>query len=138
MHGARTIVDEAHAIGTLGPDGRGAIAEAGLEGEVDVVVGTLGKALGSYGAYACASDEMVRYLINTRALADLLDRPAAARRRRGAGRAGALGERPHRVAAPAQQRPRRCAAALADEGFPVADERHAHRPADRRRRAQAP
>lgn len=64
-HGARTLVDEAHAIGALGPDGRGAVAQAGLEGEVDVVMGTLGKALGSYGAYACASEEMVRYLINT-------------------------------------------------------------------------
>ena len=54
-HGARTIVDEAHATGVLGPDGRGAVAQAGLEGEVDIVVGTLGKALGSYGAYVCAS-----------------------------------------------------------------------------------
>jgi 7-keto-8-aminopelargonate synthetase-like enzyme len=50
-HGARVVVDEAHAIGALGPGGRGAVAEAGLEGEVDAVVGTLGKALGSYGAY---------------------------------------------------------------------------------------
>jgi 8-amino-7-oxononanoate synthase len=64
-YGARTIVDEAHAIGALGPDGRGAVAEMGLEGKVDVVVGTLGKALGSYGAYACASEEMIRYLIST-------------------------------------------------------------------------
>ena len=79
------VVDEAHATGSLGPGGRGAVAEAGLEGEVDVVVGTLGKALGSYGAYACASAEMVRYLINTRAPADLLDRAAAAG---GGGRAG--------------------------------------------------
>ena len=54
IHGARTVVDEAHAIGAIGPDGRGALAQAGLEGEVDVVIGTLGKALGSYGAYACA------------------------------------------------------------------------------------
>jgi glycine C-acetyltransferase/8-amino-7-oxononanoate synthase len=64
-HGARTIVDEAHATGVLGPDGHGAIAAAGLEGEVDIVVGTLGKALGSYGAYACARTETIRYLINT-------------------------------------------------------------------------
>jgi 8-amino-7-oxononanoate synthase len=62
---ARTIVDEAHALGAIGPGGRGAIAQAGLESEVDIAIGTLGKALGSYGAYACASEEMIRYLINT-------------------------------------------------------------------------
>jgi 8-amino-7-oxononanoate synthase len=64
-HGARVVVDEAHATGALGPGGRGAVAEAGLEDEVDVVVGTLGKALGSYGAYACCDASMARYLINT-------------------------------------------------------------------------
>jgi 8-amino-7-oxononanoate synthase len=62
---ARTIVDEAHATGALGDGGRGAVARAGLRGKIDVLIGTLGKALGSYGAYACASDEMVRLLINT-------------------------------------------------------------------------
>ena len=64
-HGARLLVDEAHAIGSLGPGGLGAVAEAGLQDEVDVVVGTLGKAFGSYGAYACASAEVVRLMINT-------------------------------------------------------------------------
>jgi 8-amino-7-oxononanoate synthase len=64
-HGARTMVDEAHATGALGPGGRGAVAAAGLQGEVDVLVGTLGKALGSYGAYVCADEEMIRYLVNT-------------------------------------------------------------------------
>lgn len=64
-HGARVVVDEAHATGALGEGGRGGIAEAGLQAEVDVLIGTLGKALGSYGAYACASEEMVRYLVNT-------------------------------------------------------------------------
>jgi 8-amino-7-oxononanoate synthase len=64
-HRARVLVDEAHATGALGPGGRGAVAAAGLEGEVDVLVGTLGKALGSYGAYVCAKGTMVRYLINT-------------------------------------------------------------------------
>jgi glycine C-acetyltransferase/8-amino-7-oxononanoate synthase len=63
-HSARLIVDEAHATGALGPGGRGALAAARLEGEPDVIVGTLGKALGSYGAYACADEPMVRYLIN--------------------------------------------------------------------------
>jgi glycine C-acetyltransferase/8-amino-7-oxononanoate synthase len=64
-HGCRLLVDEAHAIGTLGPGGRGAVAEAGLAGEVDVLVGTLGKTLGSYGAYVCAEAELVDLLVNT-------------------------------------------------------------------------
>ncbi|HTQ68186.1 MAG TPA: 8-amino-7-oxononanoate synthase [Solirubrobacteraceae bacterium] len=63
--GARVLVDEAHALGSLGPGGRGAVAEAGLEDEVDVRIGTLGKALGSYGAYACADADVVRLMINT-------------------------------------------------------------------------
>ena len=62
---ARVMVDEAHATGVLGPGGRGSVAAAGLEGEVDVVVGTLGKALGSYGAYVCCDKAMERYLVNT-------------------------------------------------------------------------
>jgi glycine C-acetyltransferase/8-amino-7-oxononanoate synthase len=64
-HGCRLMVDEAHATGALGPGGRGAVAEAGLSGEVDVVTGTLGKTLGSYGAYVCASAQVVDLLINT-------------------------------------------------------------------------
>jgi glycine C-acetyltransferase/8-amino-7-oxononanoate synthase len=64
-HGCRLMVDEAHATGAVGPGGRGSVAAAGLSGEVDVVVGTLGKALGSYGAYACASRELTEYLLNT-------------------------------------------------------------------------
>ena len=63
-HGARLMVDEAHATGALGPGGRGTVAAAGLVGEVDVVVGTLGKSLGSYGAYACADAATVDYLLN--------------------------------------------------------------------------
>jgi 8-amino-7-oxononanoate synthase len=64
-HGARMIVDEAHATGVLGPDGRGSVAAAGLAEEVDVVVGTLGKALGSYGAYACCNATVAEWLVNT-------------------------------------------------------------------------
>ena len=63
-HGARLMVDEAHATGAVGPGGRGSVAAAGLSGEVDVVVGTLGKALGSYGAYVCADAEIVDFLVN--------------------------------------------------------------------------
>ena len=64
-HGAMLVVDEAHGTGCLGPGGRGAVHEAGLEGEVDVVVGTLGKALGAYGAFAACDQAMAKLLINT-------------------------------------------------------------------------
>ena len=64
-HGAKLMVDDAHAVGALGPGGRGTVAAAGLAGEVDVLVGTLGKSLGSYGAYACVSRELRELLVNT-------------------------------------------------------------------------
>jgi 8-amino-7-oxononanoate synthase len=64
-HDARVMVDEAHGTGVLGPGGRGAVAAVGLEQEVDLIVGTLGKALGSYGAYVCCDQPMAKYLINT-------------------------------------------------------------------------
>jgi glycine C-acetyltransferase/8-amino-7-oxononanoate synthase len=63
-HGVRVMVDDAHGLGAVGPGGRGSVAEAGLEHEVDVVVGTLGKALGSYGAYACCELTTARFLVN--------------------------------------------------------------------------
>ena len=119
-HGARTIVDEAHATGVLGPDGRGAIAQAGLEGELDIVVGTLGKALGSYGAYACARRETIRYLINTaRPLIFSTAPPPPAI-------AGALAalelleERPHRVQR-LRSNARVLRRALSAEGIPAED-----------------
>jgi 8-amino-7-oxononanoate synthase len=62
---ARVMVDEAHGTGALGPAGRGAVAAAGLEDEVDIVVGTLGKALGSYGAFVCCDADMADYLVNS-------------------------------------------------------------------------
>jgi 8-amino-7-oxononanoate synthase len=63
-HGCRLMVDEAHATGAVGPGGRGSVAAAGLSGEVDVVVGTLGKALGAYGAYVCAEAQTIDLLVN--------------------------------------------------------------------------
>jgi 8-amino-7-oxononanoate synthase len=63
-HRCRLMVDEAHATGCLGPGGRGSVAAAGLTDEVDVIVGTLGKALGGYGAYVCGSREMADFLVN--------------------------------------------------------------------------
>jgi len=64
-HGVRLMVDDAHGLGALGPGGRGSIAAAGLAGKVDVQVGTLGKALGSYGAYVCASADVRHLLLNS-------------------------------------------------------------------------
>jgi 8-amino-7-oxononanoate synthase len=62
---ARVMVDEAHGTGCVGPGGRGLVAAHALEDEVDVIVGTLGKALGSYGAYVLCDAPMAKYLINT-------------------------------------------------------------------------
>ncbi len=64
-HRCRLMVDEAHAVGALGHGGRGAVAAAGMIEQVDILVGTLGKALGSYGAYVCARPEIVDLLVNT-------------------------------------------------------------------------
>jgi 7-keto-8-aminopelargonate synthetase-like enzyme len=60
----RLLVDEAHSIGALGPDGRGALVELGLEDQVDVIVGTLGKALGSHGGFVACDRVMAHYLLN--------------------------------------------------------------------------
>jgi glycine C-acetyltransferase/8-amino-7-oxononanoate synthase len=60
----RLVVDEAHGTGTMGPGGRGAVAATGVEDGVDVIVGTLGKALGAYGAYAACDQRMTKYLTN--------------------------------------------------------------------------
>jgi 8-amino-7-oxononanoate synthase len=62
--GIRMLVDDAHGTGALGPGGRGAVVEAGVEDEVDAIVGTLGKALGSYGAFVACDRKLSRYLVN--------------------------------------------------------------------------
>jgi glycine C-acetyltransferase/8-amino-7-oxononanoate synthase len=64
-HDVRVMVDEGHATGCVGPEGRGSVADAGLEDEVDLVVGTLGKSLGSYGAYVACEKSLAKYLVNT-------------------------------------------------------------------------
>ena len=61
----RVLVNESHALGSVGPGGRGAVAEAGLEEEVDVLTGSLGKALGAYGGFACCDHVTARYLVNS-------------------------------------------------------------------------
>ena len=60
-HGAALYVDEAHSSGVLGPQGRGLAAECG---GVDVVMGTLGKAFGAFGAYIAGSRLLIDYLVN--------------------------------------------------------------------------
>jgi 8-amino-7-oxononanoate synthase len=60
------IVDEAHALGWYGPEGAGLVRAAGVEAEVDVLVGTLGKTLAAGGAYTLFREEVVRdYFVNT-------------------------------------------------------------------------
>ena len=58
------IIDEAHAVGVFGPEGRGLVAETGLTEKVDALVGTMGKAFGSYGAYVCGTTKLKDFLIN--------------------------------------------------------------------------
>ncbi len=61
-HGAALIVDEAHAVGVLGPEGRGLCAAAGVV--PDVLVGTLGKSFGACGAFAAGSATLTSWLWN--------------------------------------------------------------------------
>jgi len=115
---ARVVVDEAHATGTLGDGGRGAVAQAGLQGEVDVLVGTLGKALGSYGAYVCASEEMVRYLLNTARPLIFSTAPSPPSVAGALAALALLEERPHKVAR-LHGAARTLRDALSGEGFGV-------------------
>jgi len=61
---ALLLLDEAHAIGVIGPNGRGLAAEEGLNEDVDVQMGTLSKALGVSGGYICGSRTLIEWLIN--------------------------------------------------------------------------
>jgi len=58
------MVDDAHGTGVIGASGRGSAAACGVHGQVDIQMGTLGKGLGSFGAYATASEEMIGFLRN--------------------------------------------------------------------------
>jgi glycine C-acetyltransferase len=61
-HGAIMMVDDAHASGVLGRDGRGTIDHFGLHGRVQVQVGTLSKAIGVLGGYVCGSRDLIEFL----------------------------------------------------------------------------
>lgn len=58
------VLDEAHSIGVIGPNGRGLAADEGLTKHVDIHIGTLGKALGASGGYVCGSRSLIDWLIN--------------------------------------------------------------------------
>lgn len=62
--GAWVYVDEAHAYGHLGPAGRGLSSMPQVSDRVDVRMGTLGKALGCYGAFVAGGEELAEYLVS--------------------------------------------------------------------------
>ena len=61
-YGAIMMVDDAHASGVLGRNGRGSVDHFGVHGKVDIQVGTLSKAIASLGGYVCGSRDLIDYL----------------------------------------------------------------------------
>jgi 8-amino-7-oxononanoate synthase len=61
---ALLMLDEAHAVGVIGPNGRGLAAEQNANDDVDIQMGTLSKALGAAGGYICGSPDLIEWLIN--------------------------------------------------------------------------
>lgn len=63
-HDALLVVDDAHGVGVLGPQGRGSVAKLGLsEDDVPVLIGTLGKAVGTSGAFVAGPRVLMDYLV---------------------------------------------------------------------------
>jgi len=63
-HDAWLLVDDAHGLGVLGPQGRGSVAQAGLGvSEVPILMGTLGKAFGTFGAVVAGNEDLIETLI---------------------------------------------------------------------------
>jgi glycine C-acetyltransferase len=61
-YGAIMMIDDAHASGVLGRNGRGTVDHFGLHGRVDIQVGTLSKAIGVLGGYVCGSRDLIEFL----------------------------------------------------------------------------
>ena len=61
-HGARIMVDDAHATGVLGKEGRGTAEHFDLEDEVDIVMGTCSKTLAAVGGFIASSNDVIHYL----------------------------------------------------------------------------
>jgi 8-amino-7-oxononanoate synthase len=64
LHGAQLLLDEAHALGLLGPTGMGLAEQLGVQGRVHFQMGTLSKALGLSGGYLAASRDWIDLIIN--------------------------------------------------------------------------
>ena len=63
QHDAWLLVDDAHGFGVLGPQGRGTLAEAGLQSWRIILIGTLGKAAGVAGAFAAGQADVIEWLL---------------------------------------------------------------------------
>ena len=63
-YGAWLMVDEAHATGLYGEQGRGLADELGVSSRIEIQMGTLGKALGASGGYICGSRALIDFLVN--------------------------------------------------------------------------
>ena len=63
-YGAWLMVDEAHATGLIGENGRGLADALGVSGQIEIQMGTLGKALGASGGYIAGSRALIDYLVN--------------------------------------------------------------------------
>jgi len=63
--GATLYVDDAHGTGVMGPSGRGTLEHLGVEDRIPFHMGTLGKALGSSGAYIAGPTDLTQYLVST-------------------------------------------------------------------------
>jgi 8-amino-7-oxononanoate synthase len=103
-HGAALLVDEAHALGVLGPDGRGLCAERGVM--ADAITGTFGKAFGAGGAFVAGCPSLVAWLWNRArsfVFSTGLSPSAAAAALQGLDRAAAEPDRRRRVLGAAAQ-----------------------------------
>ena len=120
-HGALLVVDEAHGLGVVGPEGRGAAAAAGIAGEPDVVLTlTLSKSLGAQGGAVLGDPVVIEHLVNT-ARAFIFDTGLAPSSVAAASAALAVLRSEPGLAADVRARARDLAAALAAAGLPVTE-----------------
>jgi 8-amino-7-oxononanoate synthase len=120
-HGALLVVDEAHGLGVVGPEGRGAAVAAGIAGEPDVVLTlTLSKSLGAQGGAVLGDPVVVEHLVNT-ARAFIFDTGLAPSSAAAASAALAVLRSEPGLAAAVRARARDLATALAAAGLPVTE-----------------